>query len=69
MCRAGTLMASMTTLSAGLAWATPVRPDLLGKHLQAYHDILPNLEALRLCRRFGKGARAYGGSRVAVFSS
>lgn len=35
--------------------ATPVRADLLGAHVQAYVNLLPAINTLRLCHRFGKG--------------
>ena len=46
---------NMSVISAGLAWAVPVKPDQLGAALQAYKEILPSLMALRLCHRLGKG--------------
>ena len=46
---------NMSVISAGLAWAVPVKPDQLGAALQAYKEILPSLMALQLCHRFGKG--------------
>lgn len=49
----------MSVLSAGLAWAMPVRPDDLGSHLKAYKKCLPALSALRLCNRYGKGPTAH----------
>ena len=45
----------MMNVTGGLAWGVPVRPDLLGEALQAYHEILPTLTTLRLCHRFGTG--------------
>ena len=38
--------------------AIPIRVDLLGAHLQAYVNLLPVISTLRLCNRFGKGAKA-----------
>ncbi|GAB1735134.1 hypothetical protein NU219Hw_g202t1 [Hortaea werneckii] len=46
-------------LSAGLAWAVPVRPDTLGAHLEAYAAGVPAITALRLCHRFGTGPAAH----------
>jgi hypothetical protein len=48
-------MVDMTTISAGIAWGVPVRPDLLGQSLEAYEKFLPVLTTLRLCHRFGRG--------------
>ncbi|KAK5119358.1 hypothetical protein LTR85_007714 [Meristemomyces frigidus] len=48
-----------SSLSAALAWAMPVRPDVLGAHLEAYGKALPVIHALRLCHRFGKGPAVY----------
>jgi hypothetical protein len=50
---------NMSVISAGLAWAVPVKPDELGASLEAYKKILPSLMALRLCHRFGKGEAAH----------
>ncbi|KAK3073107.1 hypothetical protein LTR53_005588 [Teratosphaeriaceae sp. CCFEE 6253] len=47
------------TLRAGLAWATPVKPDKLLAHVDAYAKVLPVLHALRLAHRFGKGPHAH----------
>ncbi|KAK5136845.1 hypothetical protein LTR08_001767 [Meristemomyces frigidus] len=47
------------SLSAGIAWAVPVRPDVLGAHLEAYEKALPIINALRLCHRFGQGPDAH----------
>ncbi|KAK3113251.1 hypothetical protein LTR53_009653 [Teratosphaeriaceae sp. CCFEE 6253] len=47
------------TLRAGLAWATPVKPDKLLAHVDAYAKVLPLLHALRLAHRFGKGPHAH----------
>lgn len=52
-------MMDTSTLSAGLAWAVPVKPDILGKHLEAYKHALPQLRTLKLCHRFGKGEDAH----------
>ncbi|EMF17458.1 uncharacterized protein SEPMUDRAFT_57899 [Sphaerulina musiva SO2202] len=46
-------------LTAGLAWATPVRPDELGQRLEHYAGVLPTLKGLRLCHRFGQGQDAH----------
>ena len=48
-----------TSINTRLTWAVPVKPDLLGKSLQAFKETLPTLRALRLCHRFGKGSKAY----------
>lgn len=49
----------MSVVEAGLVWGAPVRPDLLGLHLEAYEKTLPTFNALRLCQRFGKGPDAH----------
>ena len=46
-------------VSAGLAWAVPVRPDDLGAHLQAYKTDVPVLNGLRLYHKYGKGKAAH----------
>ena len=38
--------------------AMPVSVDILGAHLQAYAELQPVLNTLRLCNRFGKGDHA-----------
>ena len=50
---------NMSVVNAGIAWAVPVRPDLLCKRLEAYSKCLRTLKALRLCHRFGKGPNVY----------
>jgi hypothetical protein len=45
----------LTVKSAGIAWAVPLKPDQLGRHLEVFKKCLPGLHALRLCHRFGKG--------------
>ncbi|KAK4507138.1 hypothetical protein PRZ48_000872 [Zasmidium cellare] len=47
------------TITAGLALAVPVKPDLLGERLEAYSKVVPVLRALRLCHRFGKGPKVH----------
>lgn len=41
-----------------LSQGIPIRPDLLGAHLEAYAKAKPIINALRLCNRFGKGEKA-----------
>ena len=41
-----------------LAWCQPVKVDQLGAHLEAYVRLLPVLNTLRLCNRFGQGPKA-----------
>ena len=48
-------MSDMSLVKAGIAWAMPVRPDLLIDRLGDYERSLPVLHTLRLCHRFGKG--------------
>ncbi len=52
-------MVDMSTTSAGLAWAIPVSPDLLGQALEAYDKFVPILNTLRLCHRYGKGTEVH----------
>lgn len=47
----------MTSVSTRLTWAVPVKPDELGMCLEAFKQVLPKLQALRLCYRFGKGPK------------
>lgn len=49
----------MPTVEVAIAWAVPVKPDLLGSHLQAFCVTLPVIRTLRLCRRFGLGPKAF----------
>ena len=49
---------ALSIIDAGLAWGVPVRPDLLGEHLEAYKKSLPTINTLRLCQRFGQGPGA-----------
>lgn len=49
----------MAAVDATLAWAQPVKVEVLGAHLQAYIDLLPTINTLRLCNRFGQGPNAY----------
>ncbi|KAK5113323.1 hypothetical protein LTR85_010940 [Meristemomyces frigidus] len=48
----------MPILQHAIAWAVPVKPDILGGHLQAHVDTLPVIETLRLCHSFGRGPKA-----------
>jgi hypothetical protein len=48
-----------TKVNAGLAWAVPVRPDLLGQAVEAYSKLLPRITALRLCHRYVQGPHAH----------
>jgi len=48
-----------TSVNTLLTWAVPVRPDLLGSRLEAFKQILPQLQTLRLCHRFGKGPSVF----------
>jgi len=45
-------------LTARVAWAVEVEPAHLGAHLETYTKLLPTIETLRLCHRFGKGPDA-----------
>lgn len=45
--------------ATGLAWAVPVRADLLGARLAARYELRPIINTLRLCQRFGKGVNAH----------
>ncbi|KAF2478488.1 hypothetical protein BDY17DRAFT_306188 [Neohortaea acidophila] len=42
-----------------LCWATPVRVEVLGAHLETYIQLLPTINALRLCHRFGSSSNAF----------
>lgn len=46
---------TLTNVNATIAWAVPVRPDVLGEHLQAYERSLGAITAFRLCSRYGTG--------------
>lgn len=48
----------MATLNISLAWSIPVAVEILGAHLQAYVQLQPTINALRLCNRYGKGDQA-----------
>ena len=48
-------MGDMSIIKAGIVWAMPVKPDLLGRQIEAYAAALPALNSLRLCHRFGHG--------------
>ena len=57
--RYATLTVTMNSFNAALVWGTPVRPDDLGPHLQAYQTVLPTLRTLRLCHKLGTGSGVY----------
>lgn len=42
----------------GVFWAIPVKPDLLGARLEAYHATQKAMHSVRLCHRFGTSACA-----------
>lgn len=46
----------MPSVDAKLVWATPVKVEVLGANLEAYINLLPIIQTLRLCNRFGRGA-------------
>ncbi len=48
-----------STVSAGLAWGVPVRPEQLGWSLEAFEKALPVLHTFRLCQRFGRGRNVH----------
>ena len=48
---------SKTTM--GVVWGLPVNPAQLGAHLEAYVEMKPAIDTLRLCNRFGRGQEAY----------
>ena len=50
-------MDDMKVVNGGLAWGVPVQADMLGE--EAYEQVQPTLQALRLCLRFGKGSEVY----------
>ena len=50
---------ALSVVNSGIVWATPVRPDLLGQHLEAYKKCKRTLHMLRLCHRFGKGPEVH----------
>lgn len=49
----------MPSLEATLTWATPVRVEVLGAHLEAYIDLLPTINTLKLCHRFGNPSTTF----------
>ena len=49
----------MTKMDMTLTWALPVKVEVLGAHLEAYLETLPNINALRLCNCFGTGPEAH----------
>ncbi|KAI7215306.1 hypothetical protein KC333_g5531 [Hortaea werneckii] len=48
----------MPSIDATIAWAVPVQVEVLGAHLEAYVNLQPTINTLRLCHRFGKGDQA-----------
>lgn len=48
----------MANLDFSLAWSVAVPVEQLGAHLQTYVEMQPQVNALRLCNRFGKGPKA-----------
>lgn len=48
----------MATLDLSLAWSVDVPVETLGAHLQAYVELQPTINTLRLCNRFGQGPQA-----------
>ena len=49
----------MATLDVTFTLALPVCAAQLGAHLEAYLDMLPSVNALRACYRFGKGPECH----------
>ncbi|KAI7176989.1 hypothetical protein KC316_g17833 [Hortaea werneckii] len=45
----------MPSIDATIAWAVPVQVEVLGAHLEAYVNLQPTINTLRMCHRFGKG--------------
>ncbi|GAB1736943.1 hypothetical protein NU219Hw_g311t1 [Hortaea werneckii] len=45
----------MPSIDATVAWAVPVPVEVLGAHFEAYVNLQPTINTLRLCHRFGKG--------------
>ncbi|KAI7374634.1 hypothetical protein KC336_g20167 [Hortaea werneckii] len=45
----------MPSIDATVAWAVPVPVEVLGAHLEAYVNLQPTINTLRMCHRFGKG--------------
>lgn len=48
----------MASLDFTVAWSLEVPVEILGAHLQAYVELQPTIQALRLCNRYGQGFRA-----------
>ncbi|KAI7264953.1 hypothetical protein KC345_g8647 [Hortaea werneckii] len=48
----------MPSIDATVAWAVPVEVEVLGAHLEAYVNLQPTINTLRMCHRFGKGDHA-----------
>ncbi|KAI7154133.1 hypothetical protein KC343_g14268 [Hortaea werneckii] len=48
----------MPSIDATVAWAVPVEVEVLGAHLEAYVNLQPTINTLRMCHRFGKGDQA-----------
>ncbi|GAB1733579.1 hypothetical protein NU195Hw_g1766t1 [Hortaea werneckii] len=48
----------MPSIDATVAWAVPVEVEVLGAHLEAYVNLQPTINTLRMCNRFGKGDQA-----------
>lgn len=49
----------MADVQVELTWATPVDSLELITHFEAYLDLLPTFQALRLCNSFGSGPSAH----------
>ncbi|KAI6793218.1 hypothetical protein KC332_g12521 [Hortaea werneckii] len=45
----------MPSFNTTVAWAVPVKVEVLGAHLEAYINLQPTINTLRMCHRFGKG--------------
>ncbi|KAI6794798.1 hypothetical protein KC363_g8421 [Hortaea werneckii] len=45
----------MPSFNTTVAWAVPVKVEVLGAHLEAYINLQPIINTLRMCHRFGKG--------------
>ncbi|KAI7461679.1 hypothetical protein KC357_g8677 [Hortaea werneckii] len=45
----------MLSFNTTVAWAVPVKVEVLGAHLEAYINLQPTINTLRMCHRFGKG--------------
>lgn len=45
----------MPSFNTTVAWAVPVKVEVLGAHLEAYIILQPTINTLRMCHRFGKG--------------